>query len=90
MKVQDHFIENKHDLSENLRSFREDLEFSQHKVAKLLNIDRSTYSYYELGKTAPDIFTLIKISKIFNINPYFLILKNGRDLYYQFKERKDK
>lgn len=41
--------------------------YTQYQIAKLLNIDRSTYSYYEIGKTTPDITVLMTLSKIFNI-----------------------
>ena len=54
-------------LSKKLRKFRENSGYTQQQVADALNIDRSTYSYYELGKTTPDIHTLIALAKIFNI-----------------------
>ena len=33
-----------------------------------MGIDRSTYSYYELGKIVPDIKTILSLSKIFGVN----------------------
>lgn len=54
-------------LSKKLRKFRENSGYTQQQVADALNIDRSTYSYYELGKTTPDIHTLVALAKIFNI-----------------------
>ena len=41
---------------------------TQQQVADRLKIERSTYTYYETGKTKPDINTLIKIAKVYNIN----------------------
>jgi transcriptional regulator with XRE-family HTH domain len=41
--------------------------YTQSQIAKILNIDRSTYSYYEIGKTMPDITVLLTLSRIFNI-----------------------
>lgn len=41
---------------------------SQTEVAKLLNIERSTYTNYELGKTEPPMETLKKIAGIFGIS----------------------
>lgn len=32
-----------------------------------MNIDRSTYSYYELSKTRPDIETIIMLAKLYDI-----------------------
>ena len=34
-------------------------------MANILNVDRSTYSYYETEKTSPDIATLITLSNVF-------------------------
>ena len=41
---------------------------TQQQVADRLRIERSTYTYYETGKTKPDIATLIKLAKIYNIS----------------------
>ena len=50
-----------------MRELRVKSGYTQVQIAKILNIDRSTYSYYEIGKTTPDISVLITLSKIFNI-----------------------
>lgn len=50
-----------------MRELRVKSGYTQVQIAKMLNIDRSTYSYYEIGKTTPDITVLITLSKIFNI-----------------------
>ena len=60
-------------LNERLRSLRLSMGLTQMQVAEALNIDRSTYTYYETGKTVPDVKTIIKLSKIFNVS-YQLIL----------------
>lgn len=54
-------------INERLRELRIKCGYTQNQVAKLLNIDRSTYAYYETGKTRPDVSTLMMLSKIFNI-----------------------
>lgn len=51
-----------------LKFYRHQAGLTQQQVADKLKIERSTYTYYETGKTKPDISTLIKISKVFNIN----------------------
>ena len=54
-------------LSQRLRSLREKCGFTQEQVAKTLNIDRSSYTYYETGKTEPSIASLIKLSNLFKV-----------------------
>lgn len=54
-------------INERLRELRIKSGYTQYQVARILNIDRSTYSYYEIGKTMPDITVLLKLSRIFNI-----------------------
>lgn len=51
-----------------LKKLRENCGFTQQQVADTLNIDRSTYAYYETGKTTPDINTIIKLAKIYNVS----------------------
>ena len=55
-------------IGERLRELRVKSGFTQCQIAKILNIDRSTYSYYEIGKTNPDVSTLVSLAKIFNIS----------------------
>lgn len=54
-------------LSLALRAYRQRVGLSQREVADILNLNRSTYSYYELGKTLPDPVTLHRIAKIFGV-----------------------
>lgn len=54
-------------LNDKLRAMRRTVGLTQQQVAKSLNIDRSTYTYYETGKTAPDIRTIMKLLRIFNV-----------------------
>ena len=42
--------------------------FTQQEIVNVLHIDRSTYSYYECGKTTPDIHTLCILSDFFHIS----------------------
>lgn len=54
-------------LMDNLRRLREAHGFNQDDVARVLGIDRSSYSYYESGKSEPKITNLIKLSRIFGV-----------------------
>lgn len=55
-------------LAKTLKKLRENCGYTQQQVADALNIDRSTYTYYETAKTTPDINTIIKLCKIFNVS----------------------
>lgn len=54
-------------LGEKLRELRESYDLSQGQVAAALNIDRSTYTNYELDKTRPSLEMLVKLAHIFNV-----------------------
>ncbi len=50
----------------NLKRLRNTYELSQQDIADKLGIDRSTYTYYETGKTEPSINMLSRILAIYN------------------------
>lgn len=52
---------------DKLRDIRERLGFTQQQVANALNIDRSSYSSYEIGRSQPSPTTLVILSKLFNL-----------------------
>lgn len=56
------------ELGKSLREYRKRQGWNQQFIADQLNIDRSTYSYYESGRTSPSIDSLIRLSKIFNVS----------------------
>jgi len=62
------YIHTQKELGENLRFIRERLDLTQEDLARILCIDRSTYAYYETGKTLPSIFYLIKLSETLEID----------------------
>lgn len=76
-------------LGERLRFLRRQNGFTQRKIAEILNIDRSTYTYYEIGKTTPDINTIKRLASIFKVsidylleyNPNNPVLNDSTDLY---------
>ncbi len=53
--------------AERLKSLRKACNLTQQKMATALGIERSTYTYYETGKTFPDILSLARIAQIFNV-----------------------
>nr|WP_319490147.1 helix-turn-helix domain-containing protein [uncultured Caproiciproducens sp.] len=64
-------------INERLRELRVKSGYTQVQIAKILNIDRSTYSYYEIGKTTPDITVLMILAKVFNIAINDLLADEG-------------
>ncbi len=67
-------------IGELLRELRENNGLTQDFVASKLNITRSAYSYYELGKTEPSLKSLTILAKIFNVNPDYFLAEETRDL----------
>lgn len=54
-------------LNNALRAVRRERNMSQQKVADFLGVDRSTYSYYESGKSELDVKTALALCEIFNV-----------------------
>ena len=63
----DDYMPSKTKLGELLKRYRTNCMLTQQQVADALNINRTTYTYYETGKTEPSIETLHKLVQIFNI-----------------------
>ena len=62
-----YYIQTIEELGQNLRLKRERCGLTQREVADKLYIDRSTYAYYEIGKTEPSVLILIRLAEIFEI-----------------------
>lgn len=60
-------------LEERLKELRKDRGFTQRQISEMLGIDRSSYSYYETGKTRPSIKILIKLSCIYQVSIDYLV-----------------
>ncbi len=60
-------------LSENLRILRKNFKLTQQEVADILGIDRSTYTFYEAGKSTPTKENIVKICDIFNVTVGYLL-----------------
>ncbi|MGN0452466.1 MAG: helix-turn-helix transcriptional regulator [Ruminococcus sp.] len=65
-------------LGHSLAKLRKDCELTQKQVADILHLERSTYAYYERGTTEPDLKTLTKLARIYNVPlDYFLPINDG-------------
>lgn len=65
-------------LGNRLRTLRRYNGMTQREVAAQLHLDRSSYAYYEMGTTEPDLHTLSEIATIFRVSTDFLL---GRGEY---------
>jgi len=55
-------------VSQNLKLYRKGNGLTQQQVAQALGIDRSTYAYYESGRTMPGLDSVDKLLRLFKIN----------------------
>ena len=63
--------------AEKLKLLREEKNLSQIQLAKILEINQTTVSTWELGKKLPDFINIAKISKYFGVtSDYLLGLEN--------------
>lgn len=56
-----------------IRELREDKDFTQTQIAKLLNCTQQTYSRYESGEITIDIYNLIKLADFFKTSTDYLL-----------------
>ena len=78
--IGDDYMPSKTKLGDLLKRYRTNCMLTQQQVADALNINRTTYTYYETGKTEPSIETLHKLVQIFNIT-YEDLLTTDDDNY---------
>ena len=52
-----------------LRTVRLKCGYSDDDIAAMLGVSRSAYTYYESGKTKPDVVTLVALARIYGIPP---------------------
>lgn len=60
-------------LGSRLRQLRESKHFKQEQIARLLNVNKTTVSYYENNIRQPSYLTLIRIASIFNVSTDYLL-----------------
>ncbi len=59
-------------LADNLRILRKNFKLTQQEVADILGVDRSTYTFYEAGKSTPSKENIVKLCDIFNVTVGYL------------------
>lgn len=60
-------------LNDKLKNLRKEHKFNQQNIADALGINRSTYAFYETGRTVPPIETVVALSKIYNISLDYIL-----------------
>ena len=59
-------------MKETLKRVRKEHKLTQEDVAGVLGIDRTTYTFYETGKTSPSIATLTTLAALYNCSLGYL------------------
>lgn len=70
-----------------IKSLREDRDLRQSDLARETGIDQRTISNYETGKTAPDMYALIRLADFFEVSIDYLV---GRASSYDHSEERKK
>jgi len=55
-------------ISVNLKRLRKVHQYTQEKVAEKINVSRQSIAKWEQGETTPDIESLIKLAKLYNVS----------------------
>jgi len=55
-------------ISDTLKSLRTQNGYTQQNIADYLGVERSTYSYYETGKTQPSTAILAKLTCLYHVS----------------------
>jgi len=58
---------------EALKELRIEKKLTQEQASQLLNITQAMWSAYEVGKSRPDLDTVIKIAMLLKVSPFALI-----------------
>lgn len=61
-------IQLKRQLAFRLKKLRKQNHFTQEEVAHYLGVRRTTYAYYEIGRTAPTLANLVLLSFLFCVS----------------------
>lgn len=51
-----------------LRDLREDMDYTQDQLVKILNMHKTTYTNYEQGKREPPFELIIKLARLYNVS----------------------
>lgn len=60
-------------LSERLAKARTQKGYTQQQIAELLECNRATVTNYENGKRTPDVDTIVKLAKLYEVSADYLL-----------------
>ena len=60
-------------VGKNIRQLRKEKNLTQTELAKLLFTSQDTISLWELDKSLPDVLSIIKMTKIFNVTSDYIL-----------------
>ena len=60
-------------LADRLRLLRHEKNKTQNALAQIILVPRVTYAHYELGKRTPDLDTIIRLARFYNVTVDYLI-----------------
>lgn len=58
---------------ERLRELRQDRDFSQETIAKMLGVAQTTYSQYELYKRPMPVEYIVALCKFYNVSADYIL-----------------
>ena len=64
------------DFSIRLIFLRKKVGLTQEEIANIIHIERSTYAYYEIGKTAPSYKVIECLCKLYEVSADWLLFSN--------------
>lgn len=76
------------DYIKRIRALREDNDYTQRKVAALLNVGQRTYADYEYGKTRIPLDSMIKLAKFYNVDMNYICGVSNVKVHFPNKKGK--
>jgi len=78
-------------LKTRIKDLREDNDYNQTQISKLLNISQVAYSYYEIGKRSIPLEVLCKIADFYHTSVDYLLYRTDKiESYSKSKTNVDK
>ena len=59
--------------STRLKELRNEKNFTQRKIAELMNVSQVSYLHWEQVKTQPDIENIVKLCQLFGVSADYLL-----------------
>lgn len=60
-------------IGKTIRQLRKDAKYTQTQLAQMLSTSQDTVSIWELDKALPDVESLIKLCKIFDVSADYIL-----------------